>query len=75
VAIPNFGVQEWVDFNRTAEICEVVGPPCKLDGGYALPNEAPGLGVDINEKAAAKYPYRPAYMPLIRREDGTMFVY
>ena len=42
---------------------------------YAVPNELPGLGVDIDERAAAKYPYKPAYMPLVRREDGSMFVY
>ena len=75
VAIPNFGVQEWMPFDQSEQICEVVGPPCRVEDGYAMPNETPGLGVEINESAAAKYPYRPAYMPLVRREDGTMFVY
>ena len=75
MAIPNFGVQEWTDFEPLAQVREVVGPPCRVVDGYALPNEAPGLGVDINEAAAAKYPYQPAYMPLVRRADGSMFVY
>jgi mannonate dehydratase len=75
VAIPNFGVQEWIDFVERPQTSEVLPTPCRVEDGYAVPNEAPGLGVDIDEKAAAKYPYEPAYMPLVRRADGTMFVY
>ena len=36
------------------------------------PGEAPGLGVDIDEKLAAKYPYKRAYLPVNRLEDGTL---
>jgi hypothetical protein len=32
-----------------------------------------GLGVDIDEKAAKKYPYKRACLPVNRKEDGTMF--
>ena len=34
--------------------------------------EAPGIGVDIDEALAAKYPYRPAQLPINRLEDGAM---
>ena len=37
------------------------------------PGEAPGLGVEIDEKLAAKYPYEPAYLPVARLEDGTLW--
>jgi mannonate dehydratase len=37
------------------------------------PGEAPGLGVDIDEALAAKYPYKRAYLPVNRLEDGTLF--
>lgn len=73
VVIPNFGVQEWVDFPEVTH--EVITGACALRDGYAYPNEAPGLGMDINEELAAKYPYNPAWMPLVRRADGTVFVY
>jgi len=75
LAIPNFGVQEWIDFEARPQTREVVGPPCRLEDGYANPGEGPGLGVDIDEAAAAKHPYSSAYMPLVRRDDGTMFVF
>ena len=32
-----------------------------------------GHGVDIDEKLAAKYPYKPAYLPVARLQDGTMW--
>ena len=35
--------------------------------------DTPGHGVDIDEKLAAKYPYKPAYLPVARLEDGTMW--
>ena len=41
--------------------------------GMLHPNDAPGLGVDIDEALAEKYPYRRAYLPVNRLEDGTMF--
>ncbi|HET6386776.1 MAG TPA: starvation-sensing protein RspA, partial [Armatimonadota bacterium] len=28
----------------------------RMKKGYLYPNEAPGLGIDINEELAAKYP-------------------
>ena len=37
------------------------------------PGEAPGLGVDLDEALAAKYPYTRAYLPVNRLEDGTMY--
>jgi mannonate dehydratase len=36
------------------------------------PGDAPGLGVDLDESLAAKYPYRRAYLPVNRLRDGTM---
>jgi mannonate dehydratase len=35
--------------------------------------DTPGHGVDIDEALAAKYPYKPAYLPVARLEDGTMW--
>jgi mannonate dehydratase len=76
----NFGIQEWTFPNdRLQEVFE--GYPVVKDG-YAYANEKPGWGIEINEKAAAKYPFgyseRGEHKALnggwgvVRREDGTV---
>ena len=40
--------------------------------GMLHPGEQPGLGVDIDETLAAQYPYKRAYLPVNRLEDGSM---
>lgn len=51
---PNFGIQEWCRFNDL--VYEMFpGLPVVRDG-YMYPNDKPGLGIDINEALAAKYP-------------------
>jgi mannonate dehydratase len=37
------------------------------------PGDEPGLGVDIDEDIAARYPYERAYLPVNRKQDGTLF--
>ncbi len=75
MTIPNSGVQEWTDFRKSDLLCEVFPSPCRFSDGLAVPNEAPGLGIDYNEELGARYPYKQAWMPLVRRQDGTMHVY
>jgi len=78
----NFGIQEYSAFNeRTQEVFH--GCPVMKDG-YLYPNEAPGWGIEVDEKAAAKYPFGsggrrgPGGRDLnggwgeIRRRDGTI---
>ena len=51
----NFGIQEYSAFNdRLQEVFH--GCPL-MKNGYLYANEAPGWGVEIDEKAAAKYPF------------------
>lgn len=50
----NFGIQEWSGLNST--LCELF-PGCPtLKDGYVYANEKPGLGIDIDEKLAKKFP-------------------
>jgi mannonate dehydratase len=71
--IPNFGVQEWTRYPDPTG--EVVSGICRMEDGYLHPNEQPGFGMDIDETRAAQYPYKLAFMPLVRRADGSMHVY
>ena len=51
---PNFGVQEWSGFSDL--VCEMFPGIPEVRDGYMYPNDRPGLGIDIDEKLAAKYP-------------------
>jgi mannonate dehydratase len=76
---PNFGIQEWTFPNE--RIQEVfTGYPVVKDG-YIYANEKPGWGVEINETAAAKYPYGSERgerkklnggWGVVRKPDGTV---
>ncbi len=70
LSIPNFGIQEYM--RHTAETDAVFPHAYSFADGLLHPGEAPGLGVDIDEVAAAKFPYRRAYLPVARLQDGTM---
>ena len=69
-AVTNFGIQELAEFPD--EIAEVFkGGPEFKDGYLAIPDKA-GLGCDIDEEAAAKYPYEKAYLPVAESLDGSV---
>jgi mannonate dehydratase len=55
VVCPNFGVQEWTMPND--RLLEVFSGYPDMKDGYAYVNEKPGWGVEIDQKAAAKYPF------------------
>jgi mannonate dehydratase len=70
LSIPNFGVQEYM--RHTPETDAVFPHAYSFSAGELHPGEAPGLGVEIDEEAAARFPYRRAYLPTARLPDGTM---
>lgn len=76
---PNFGVQEWT-FPSDA-IHEVFHGYPEFKDGYVFANEKPGWGVEIDEKAAAKFPfgaekgarkYFNGGWGVVRRQDGSV---
>src|SRR5207253_7811778 len=69
--VPNFGIQEYM--RHTPQTDSVFPHAYTYSDGALHPGEAPGLGVDIDEALAAKYPYRPAQLPVNRLEDGAVF--
>ncbi len=69
--VPNFGVQEFM--LHTEETREIFGAKYTFSDGYVHPGDAPGLGVEFDESSVEKHPYVPAYLPVNRKEDGTMW--
>ena len=67
LAAPNFGVQEWSGIEppnfviqelrqQHGALLEVFPGLPEFRDGYVYANHKPGLGVDLDEKEAAKYP-------------------
>lgn len=71
LAINNFGIQEYM--LHTDQTYEVFDCPYYFDDGYLHLVDRAGLGVEYDEKKAEKYTYERAYLPINRKEDGTMF--
>jgi mannonate dehydratase len=70
LAIHNFGIQEYME--HSAATNSVFRQSLTFSDGFLHPGDAPGLGVELDEEAAAAFPYQPAYLPYNRLEDGTM---
>ena len=71
ISVNNFGIQEYM--LHTKETDEVFPHSYSFSDGFLHPGDAPGLGVDYNEKLAATFLYERAYLPINRKLDGTMF--
>jgi mannonate dehydratase len=69
-AVHNFGIQEHMP--HSDETDAVFPHHYAFKDGLMIPGDAPGLGVDLDEELAKKYPYQRAYLPVNRKLDGTM---
>ncbi len=71
LAVWNFGIQEAVSFNELTR--EVFPGTPTMENGYMFVNEAPGLGVDLDEEKAKKYtlPHFNYNWTQVRKADGT----
>ena len=72
LACPNFGIQELMFMDENTQ---AVFPGCpEIRDGQMWPNDQPGLGIDIDEEAAVRFPYPDhpyqGAWPAIRRRDG-----
>ena len=75
----NFGIQEASAYLNTNETLKEVFPGLpEVRNGYMWPNGRPGLGIDLNEELAARFPVKDPAAPAIRmwgnarRADGTV---
>ncbi|SKB32843.1 enolase C-terminal domain-like protein [Daejeonella lutea] len=73
LAIWNFGLLELGGGNFGPNIKEVFSGSPTVNKGYMNVSDTPGLGVDINETAAAKFPMRNSVSGwTVRKRDGTI---
>ncbi len=71
LSVSNFGIQEHMPHSELTD--EVFPHAYRYAEGTMHPGEAAGHGVEIDEDKAAKHPYKRAYLPVCRLEDGTMY--
>jgi galactonate dehydratase len=70
LSTPLFAVQEltW----RPEIIEDIVQTDMRLEGGKLYSGGSPGLGVELNEEAAAAYPFQLPGLRILRREDNSI---
>ena len=69
-AIPNLGIQEWVDHNE--ELDQVFHTNVRYENGFITIRDTPGLGVEVDEDAAREYTYKPKFLPTLRDREGAV---
>lgn len=72
LSTPNFLIQEDM-LSDVPWRWEVVRGSLKTENGYWLPTEEPGLGVEVDEKAAAKHPFmQEELQSIVYAPDGAV---
>jgi galactonate dehydratase len=71
LATPNWLIQEAIASDVPWRN-EVIVNPIEVVNGYIAPPTGPGLGIDVDEQAAAKYPFQPEAMQRYFHPDGAV---
>ncbi|HMO27358.1 MAG TPA: enolase C-terminal domain-like protein, partial [Tepidisphaeraceae bacterium] len=73
LSTPNFLIQEDM-LSDVPWRWDVVQSSLETRDGYWLPCEKPGLGIEVNEREAAKHPFKQEVMHslTIRAKDGAV---
>ncbi|HEY2407377.1 MAG TPA: D-mannonate dehydratase ManD [Polyangiaceae bacterium] len=71
LAINNFGIQEYMPHAELVN--DVFKTNYRYRDGFLEIDDTPGIGVEIDEERAKRYPYNPASLPINRKLDGTLF--
>ena len=74
-ATHNISVQEYPHDDASGVKADLVDEPLTREGGYLLVPDRPGIGIDLNEEAFAKYPPVPYNRPPLINPDGSLREY
>ena len=70
--IPNFSIQEYPLGEDKPPKNEIVKHPLKVEKGFLLVPDTPGIGVELNDEALEKYPYIPRKVETRLGVDGSV---
>ena len=71
-AIPNFALQEYPTGEDMPPKSEIVKHTLKQENGFLIIPDAPGIGVELAEDAAERYPYKPRTVATRLHLDGSV---
>ncbi len=74
-ATHNVPVQEYPHDDASGAKADLVDEPMKREGGYLLVPDRPGIGIELNEEAFARYPPLPYHRPALTNPDGSLREY
>jgi galactonate dehydratase len=70
--IPNFSLQEYPLGEDRPPKTEIVKSALRLEGGFLIIPDAPGIGIELADDAAQRYPYRPREVATRLASDGSV---
>ncbi len=70
--IPNFALQEYPRGEGQPPKSEIVKGTLKIENGFLIVPDAPGLGVELAADAQERYPYRPRRVDTRLHLDGSV---
>jgi galactonate dehydratase len=70
--IPNFSLQEYPRGEHEPPKSEIVKSSLRLEDGFLIVPDAPGLGIELADDAAERHPYRPREVQTRLHVDGSV---
>ena len=70
--IPNFALQEYPTGELEPPKCEIVKTSLKVEDGFLVIPETPGIGIELAEDAAERFPYKPRQITTRLHVDGSV---
>lgn len=70
--IPNFALQEYPRGEGQPPKSEMVKGTLKIENGFLTIPDAPGLGIELAEDAAKRFPYKPRQVQTRLNTDGSV---
>jgi galactonate dehydratase len=70
--IPNFALQEYPKGEGQPPKSEIVKSALRLENGFLIIPDAPGIGIELAEGAREKHPYRPRPVHTRLHVDGSV---
>lgn len=70
--IPNFALQEYPRGEQEPPKSEIVKASLRVEEGFLIIPDAPGIGIELAEDAAERYPYRPREVRARLHVDGSV---